>query len=491
MTSFARVTPQTGPDGVYMSNPPLQPKRQSFSPAPQPTQQPAPQRPSTPSGGVDMSAYRPGQAQPMQQSYGSPYQPAAPSPAPQPTLGGDRWFAGGTPYFDERGGRPRQPAFQMAPAQTPWGQSMDPFAERDAFVNQINQQRMQNQIAFNSSGSTNPAAGIRPGIDYQKAMQDAGLGGGAPSMSPNYGDSLIGRLNQQFGGSAYTPPPTGEFGGLEAGMMQQLNPRPNPYAQQQDFGAPQGWSGVPGGMLPQPTPLAEPAMPPMHNGLPVVYQNGVAGTVDLGSAGRFPGMIGTLGGPGFRPLPQQPPSPPQMGGIRHWSDNPAYQQPQVPAGWEGRKGSDTYASNLPLGSEDWWRQQNARAQTAQAAERPVATPSHQPIASTRRTGYQNATPPGPLPVDWRDPSPPPPAERPWWEHPAAGRTKAQTTPGSSFQWGAVSPGSASGASAPAQSAPRPAPQTRADRLSSAITSARQAVQRGAAPPPRPWQARMG
>jgi hypothetical protein len=131
--------------------------------------------------------------------------------------GGDTMYAGGTPYFNERTGQatpnwsapqganerisPMQPPpFQMAPAQTPWGASMDPFAERDAFVNQINQQRMQNQIAFNSGGPTNPAAGMNPGIDYQLAMQQAGLAGGAPSMSPEYGDSLIARLNSQFGG---------------------------------------------------------------------------------------------------------------------------------------------------------------------------------------------------------------------------------------------------------------------------------------------------
>ncbi len=185
-----------------------------------------------------MNQYKPGQAQPQQQSQGEPYQaytpnanerpqygqqPSAPrrpdfAPPSRPLpLGGDTMYAGGTPYFNERTGQatpnwsapqganerisPMQPPpFQMAPAQTPWGPSMDPFAERDAFVNQINQQRMQNQIAFNSGGPTNPAAGMNPGIDYQLAMQQAGLAGGAPSMSPEYGDSLIARLNSQFGG---------------------------------------------------------------------------------------------------------------------------------------------------------------------------------------------------------------------------------------------------------------------------------------------------
>jgi len=94
----------------------------------------------------------------------------------------------------------RPAPFQMGAAQTPWGQSMDPFAERDAFINQLNQQRMQNQIAFNSGGMTDPTAGMTPGLNYQQAMQQAGLGGGAPSMAANYGDSMISRLNQAFGG---------------------------------------------------------------------------------------------------------------------------------------------------------------------------------------------------------------------------------------------------------------------------------------------------
>jgi hypothetical protein len=77
---------------------------------------------------------------------------------------------------------------------------MDPFVERDAFVNQLNQQRIQNQVAFNSGGMTDPTAGMTPGLNYQQAMQQAGLGGGAPSMAANYGDNLIQRLNQSFGG---------------------------------------------------------------------------------------------------------------------------------------------------------------------------------------------------------------------------------------------------------------------------------------------------
>ncbi len=244
-----------------------------------------------------MNQYKPGQAQPQQQSQGTPYQAYTPNanerPAPQqpraprpweavppppgspppmqpsegllgpmprsgafynqygmdamrltqPTVpsmagypivqqpSGDTMYAGGTPYFNERTGQNVQPPpFQMAPAQTPWGASMDPFAERDAFVNQINQQRMQNQIAFNSGGPTNPAAGMNPGIDYQLAMQQAGLAGGAPSMSPEYGDSLIARLNGQFGGfqqPAYYPGGTMNDG-YGMGMPSSAPPRPSP-----------------------------------------------------------------------------------------------------------------------------------------------------------------------------------------------------------------------------------------------------------------------
>lgn len=228
----ARPRPQVGGDMQFAGGTPYFDERTGQA-----------RQPARQSGGMDMSAYRPGQAQSQQPSFGSAYNPNANERLPgnfgqppqqnagrQPASFGDMQFAGGTPYFDERTGQTRQPPFQMAPAQTPWGQSMDPFAERDAFVNQINQQRMQNQIAFNSGGPTNPAAGMNPGIDYQRAMQQAGLGGGAPSMAPDYGDSLIARLNQQFGGSAYQPP--GNFGGLEAGMMQQFAPsRPQPPGQ--------------------------------------------------------------------------------------------------------------------------------------------------------------------------------------------------------------------------------------------------------------------
>ena len=160
---------------------------------------PTPKSSAPKTQGTPYQAYaQQGQAQSIPtQSQGTPYQAyAQPTlrPASQTVTGDWQGAYAAAPASQ------RPPPFQMGAAQTPWGQSMDPFAERDAFVNQLNQQRMQNQIAFNSGGMTNPAAGLTPGLDYQKAMQQAGLGGGAPSMSANYGDSMISRLNQAFGG---------------------------------------------------------------------------------------------------------------------------------------------------------------------------------------------------------------------------------------------------------------------------------------------------
>jgi hypothetical protein len=237
MTSMMRPTANRPTQNTYGAQPPsmnqykpgqAQPQQQSQGEpyqayTPNANERPAPQQPSAPRRpdfappqsdfrqvgdvGLDvMTNWRNPQTGQTYQTGSSNFQPVEGSgwmrsPRGGNPPGGDTMYAGGTPYFNERTGQNVQPPpFQMAPAQTPWGPSMDPFAERDAFVNQINQQRMQNQIAFNSGGPTNPAAGMNPGIDYQLAMQQAGLAGGAPSMSPEYGDSLIARLNSQFGG---------------------------------------------------------------------------------------------------------------------------------------------------------------------------------------------------------------------------------------------------------------------------------------------------
>lgn len=154
--------------------------------------------------------------------------------------GSQDYFAGGSPYFDERTGQrtgpgqaqpiqtpptgtkygaytppssqttgdprgayanappsQRPPPMQIAPAQTPFGPSMDPFAERDAFVRQIGQQRINNQIAFNTSGPNAPQGS--PFINYGMAAQNAGLGGGAPSKNASPADTFIGRFNNQYG----------------------------------------------------------------------------------------------------------------------------------------------------------------------------------------------------------------------------------------------------------------------------------------------------
>lgn len=179
----------TGPDWFGASRPAA-----SVS-APKPSAAPKTQ-------GTPYQAYaQQGQAQSIPtQSQGTPYQaysqPSKPALRPSSqTVTGD-WQGS----YAAAPASQRPPPFQMGTAQTPWGQSMDPFVERDAFVNQLNQQRMQNQVAFNSGGMTDPTAGMTPGLNYQQAMQQAGLGGGAPSMSANYGDSMISRLNQAFGG---------------------------------------------------------------------------------------------------------------------------------------------------------------------------------------------------------------------------------------------------------------------------------------------------
>jgi len=205
----------------------------------------------------------PGQANPIApKSQGTPYQAYAPQAAPRQTATGNPQGA-----YAAAPANQRPPDFQMGVAQTPWGQSMDPFVERNAFINQINQQRMQNQLAFNTGGPTNPAAGLTPGLNYQQAMQQAGLGNGAPSMSPNYGDSMISRLNQSFGGQG------------------------NPFTFAPQQGQPQ-------------SPAASPTAPQTYNGQPVVYQNGVPGVITIGDAGA-PGNKGpgTFGGYVFTPLP--------------------------------------------------------------------------------------------------------------------------------------------------------------------------------------------
>jgi hypothetical protein len=205
---------------------------------------------------------------------------------------------------------------------------MDPFVERNAFINQLNQQRMQNQIAFNTGGPTNPAAGLTPGLNYQQAMQQAGLGNGAPSMAPNYGDSMISRLNQAFSGQgnpfAFAPQSAPQFAGMYAAgtdltklpFTDTMQPNPayrppvTPYQQPADpyasttYAYPGGtWGHSPHQGQPQ-SPAASPAAPQTYDGKPVVYQNGVPGVITIGTAGA-PGNkgYGTLGGYVFTPLP--------------------------------------------------------------------------------------------------------------------------------------------------------------------------------------------
>lgn len=249
-------------------------------------------------------------AQPREQSFGTPYggssgfdayKPQQPS---QQVMGDPRGAYAGTP--DNR------PApFQMAPAQTPWGQSMDPFAERDAFVGQVNNQRAQRQLDFNNNGSAPPATwGGQPTMNPQQAMSDAGLGVGAPSMSPDYGDSLIGRLNSQFGGPATSG--IRHWSDNPAYQQPQFQEQPLPQVQGTNDYSDGGMSGyVPDERAP--APYSQPA------------------------AGVDPGRSVTYAHPG--------------GG---WGHSPA-PQPSP-------------------GSEQWWAQQNARAASAQSPSRYPYTP---------------------------------------------------------------------------------------------------------------------
>lgn len=150
---------------------------------------------------------RPGAASPIPpKPQGSPYgQPQVnyypgqePSANARPRSGGTSAFGqppSSTSYGDPRGGLATQspanrpPPFQVQ-AQTPWGQSNDPFAQRDAFIGQLNQQRIQRAQDFNSAGFPQGS----PWLNYGQAAQQAGV------FSPQPEDGLISRLNQQFGG---------------------------------------------------------------------------------------------------------------------------------------------------------------------------------------------------------------------------------------------------------------------------------------------------
>jgi len=246
----------------------------AFEPSFGPRNPSTPQPTSTPkTQSAPYQAYaQQGQAQSIPpQSQGTPYQaysqPNKPTlrPASQTVTGDWQGSYAAAPASQ------RPPPFQMGAAQTPWGQSMDPFAERDAFINQLNQQRIQNQIAFNSGGMTDPTAGMTPGLNYQQAMQQAGLGGGAPSMAPNYGDSLIQRLNQSFGGQGDPFAFANQQGYYQPQQQQQSFPPSLAQFQQQQAMQNQGpghAAGNPDGTqywVPDKQPVAA---PPQSSGLP-------------------------------------------------------------------------------------------------------------------------------------------------------------------------------------------------------------------------------
>jgi hypothetical protein len=285
-----------------------------FTPAQRPTQ-PAMGGNTQPAGGA-----------PSQRSVAQPAGQAQPTPTPSQ---GTKYGAYSPPTSqatgDPRGAyanfapSQRPPPFQMSAAQTPWGQSMDPFAERDAFVQQIGNQRMNNQIAFNTSGPNAPQGS--PFINYDMARQNAGLSGGAPSMSPEYGDSMIGRLNQSFGGQgnplAYqqpqvTPsqPYVDQQGQRFLGSMSFAPGTSQDYQNQAygKFANEQGYYQNPGSAQPQQAPAYYPGGP---GGFPTQPQRpGSAQPIAQPPQGTayYPG------GPGGFPPPQP--------GLRSANDSP-------------------------------------------------------------------------------------------------------------------------------------------------------------------------
>jgi hypothetical protein len=245
---------------------------------------------------------------------------------------------------------------------------MDPFVERDAFINQLNQQRMQNQIAFNSGGMTDPTAGMTPGLNYQQAMQQAGLGGGAPSMAANYGDSMISRLNQAFGGQgdpfafANQQP---QFAGIYApGTDVTKLPftdtmQPNPAYR------------------PQVTPLQQPAGP--YTSTTYAYPDGTWGHSPQQGQPQSPAMA-----------PQAQASIPSQGTLPSWAAGSPLDQPPGAMNWG-----------------DWARIQQQQGSPA-VAQAPYTPPTYSPVSTV---GTPPPPPSGPAnpygaPVTDR-PAPPP------------------------------------------------------------------------------------
>lgn len=188
-----------------------------------------PQMPSA-SGWGGERAISPYQRQPTQDVYGDP-------------RGG---YASSSPSM-------RPPPFRMGPARTPWGESMDPFAERDTFIEELNNQRMSRQRDYNNNLSYMPRTwGVQPVADPREAMFDAGLSGGAPSMSPEYGDTLIGRLNDQFGNGEYresgpsTPPGYIDYFGrsMQPAMPDERSPVSQPRIPDQSWRTQQDYDGL-------------------------------------------------------------------------------------------------------------------------------------------------------------------------------------------------------------------------------------------------------
>jgi hypothetical protein len=125
-----------------------------------------------------------------------------PQAAPGMTFASGDWQGG----YASAAPQDRPPPMSVQ-AFGPWGQTNDPFGQRDALIGRLQQQNMQRQGAFNSFGPQAPQGS--PWLDYGMAAQQAGV------YSPQWAQQPgpISGLNQQFGGG---------------GVMGGLRDRPDP-----------------------------------------------------------------------------------------------------------------------------------------------------------------------------------------------------------------------------------------------------------------------
>ena len=369
-----------------------------------PAQRPASQQPAAPQApALDMSAYAPGRARPVQpQSQGTPFQASQdynenanerlPGNFGQPALGGDMQFAGGTPYFDERTGQARQPPFTQSAIGVGGQVFSDPsqaFAQRDALIQRINEARAPR---FANSGIHATPPPQQPPLDFNALLAQANnmVANGwqnplaAPQQAPPaYYPGFDPQTQNQFGQSMFNT----EYGpsGLPPGVssLPWQNDPTTPLAdglewQRVNVGSrSEGW-------VPQ---RVQNAAGPSMQAHP--FPAGPAFSPQPAPGFGFNEGYG-FGGPS---LPQPgygtPPERRGMGRTADWRDRdgdgvddrdqdgpgmPEYGRTTQRPGGKGRDMSPSY---FPTGSDEWHQEMSARGKAAEAAQRPVYTPSRE------------------------------------------------------------------------------------------------------------------